>query len=70
MKRCEIDMFSSYEFVPGLFAQVFDIVDEKGVDEGLLDQQDDLGTARCKIFDYLSTDSRCASLAIVSTFKQ
>lgn len=38
MKRCEIDVFSSYEFVPGLFAQVFDIVDEKGVDEGLLDQ--------------------------------
>ena len=70
MKRCEIDVFSSYEFVPGLFAQVFDIVDEKGVDEGLLDQQDDLSTACCKIFDYLGTNSRCTSLAIVSRSKQ
>lgn len=37
MKRREVDVFSGDELVAALFSQIFDIIDEKGVREGLLD---------------------------------
>lgn len=37
-------MFGGDELVTRLRAQVFDIVDEEGVGEGLLNQKDDLCT--------------------------
>jgi len=38
-------MLGSNELVVRLFSQVFDVVDEKWVGQGLLDQKDDLSSA-------------------------
>ena len=55
-------MFGGDELVARLSAQVFDVVDEEGVGERLLDEEDDLCTARCKTSYYFSAYARRASL--------
>jgi hypothetical protein len=50
VERHEIDMFGGDELVARLRSQVFDIVDEEGVGERLLDEEDDLGATCCEPF--------------------
>ena len=57
-------MLSGYKLVARRGPHVFDVVDEKGVREGLLDQQDNLSTARGKSLDYFSAYARRAALYI------
>jgi hypothetical protein len=55
-------MFGGDELVARLGPQVFDVVDEEGVGERLLDEENDLCTARCKASYYFSAYTRSASL--------
>lgn len=55
-------MLGSDEFVASFRAQVFDEVDEKGVDEWLSDEEDNLCTARRQASDYFSTYTGCSAL--------
>lgn len=59
-------MLGGDELVAGLGAQVFDVVDEKGVNERLTDQENNLCTARRKTsHDFSSYTSRSALRALV-----
>ena len=55
-------MLGSDELVASLRAQVFDVVDEKGVDEWLSDEEDNLCTARRQASDHFSTYTGCSAL--------
>jgi hypothetical protein len=55
-------MFGSYKLVARRGANVFDVVDEKGVGERLLDEKDYLSTARGESFDHFSAYARCTAL--------
>lgn len=62
MERVEIDVLGGDELVVGLGAQVFNVIDKKGVGEWLLDEENNLCATRGKAFDYFSAYASCSSL--------
>jgi hypothetical protein len=59
-------MLGGYEFVVGLCAEVFDVVDEERVGERLSNEQDYLRTARGQPSDDFSAYACCSALTCVS----
>lgn len=57
MEGGKVDLLGGYELVAGLGAQVFDVVDEKGVGEGVLREEDELSAAGGKAFGYFGADA-------------
>jgi hypothetical protein len=55
-------MLGGYEFVVGLCAEVFDVVDEERVGERLSNEQDYLRTARGQPSDDFSAYACCSAL--------
>lgn len=66
MQRGKIDVFGRDQLVSTLGAQVFDVVYEEGIGEWLLDEEDDLCTARRERFDDFSANSGRTSLFCMS----
>lgn len=57
-------MFGVDEFVTGAAAEVFDVVDQKGVGGGMLGEEDDLGAAAGEGVRYGGADAGCAALEV------
>lgn len=57
MEGAKVDLLGGDELVARLCAQVFDVVDEEGVGEGVLREKDDLRTAGGEAFCYFGADS-------------
>lgn len=59
-------MLGGDELIARFGTQIFDIIDEEGVGERLLDEEDELCTASCKSSNYFSAYTRCTSLFSMS----
>ena len=63
-------MFSGDKLVACLGSEVFDVVDEEGVDKGLPNQENNLCTSSCQASYDFSTYASSSSLYIISTVLQ
>lgn len=62
MEGSEVDLLGGDELVVGLFSQVLNEFDDEGVGEGVLGEEDDLGTAGCEGADCCFTYAGGAAL--------
>ena len=66
MQRGQVDVLGGNKLVSAFGAQVFNVVYEEGIVERLLDEEDDLCTARRECFDDFSANSGRTTLFRVS----
>lgn len=59
-------MFGGDEVVVGVVADVLDVVDDEGIAEGVLGEEDDLCASSCEGSDGGFSYTACAALDIVS----